>query len=91
MKSHPSVKCGDARCVRCNPRPSPSPPPAPVKGVPPPRRLLFKGAVLYEVGEDGRLWLAGDDGRREDVARRFYRQLDAQINFPHKPGGWSDG
>jgi hypothetical protein len=40
------------------------------------------GGVLYEVGPDGRLFVASDFGDEEEgVERAYYRRINADINF----------
>ena len=71
-----------------SPAPEPAPPPRP-----PPRMLRIVGDQLFEVGQDGKLWLAGDDGRQEEsILSKWKKMRDSEINFNYDAGKeWKRG
>jgi hypothetical protein len=60
----------------------PAPLPVPVESGPRPRQLLIRGTRLYEVAEDGSIWLAADDGHHEEsLLAKWKRMRNSEINF----------
>jgi hypothetical protein len=43
---------------------------------------MFRNGELYEIAENGSIWLAGDDGRQEeDILVKWKRAREKEINF----------
>lgn len=58
------------------------PAPPPVESGPRGRQLMFRNGELYEIAENGSIWLAGDDGRQEeDILVKWKRAREKEINF----------
>lgn len=59
----------------------PASPPVPVDSGPRGRQLLIRGTRLYEIAEDGSIWLAADDGHEEDILTKWKKAREKEINF----------